>query len=153
MMSASELHSRESIDRSGEFKAVLAMSAPIVISTCSPLVMRVADFAFVATLGTEAQAAMDGEGPLEGAVSVQATFYLPRRKSPRPKKQLWPDRRPDVDKLARSLLDALTNIAFGDDNQVCDLFVRKVYASEDHPPGVEVEVAHVLAVFRISDTG
>ena len=57
-MSAHELHSGESIDRSGEFKAVLAMSAPIVISTCSPMVMRVADFAFVATLGTDAQAAI-----------------------------------------------------------------------------------------------
>ena len=57
-MSAHELHSNESIDRSGEFKAVLAMSAPIVISTCSPMVMRVADFAFVATLGTDAQAAI-----------------------------------------------------------------------------------------------
>lgn len=57
-MSAHELHSGELIDRSSEFKAVLAMSAPIVISTCSPMVMRVADFAFVATLGTEAQAAI-----------------------------------------------------------------------------------------------
>ena len=103
-------------------------------------------------IATEAQAAMDGASPLSGAVSVQATFYLPRPKS-RAKKYLWPDRRPDVDKLARSLLDALTAVAFEDDNQVIDLRVSKAYASEDHPPGVEVEVAHVLAVFRISETG
>lgn len=57
-MSDHELHSVQSIDRRGELKAVLAMSAPIVISMCSPMVMRVADFAFVATLGTNAQAAI-----------------------------------------------------------------------------------------------
>lgn len=48
----------ELINRRGEFKAVLAMSIPMVISTCSPMVMRVADFAFVSALGTAAQAAI-----------------------------------------------------------------------------------------------
>lgn len=57
-MSEIPTHPSGSGDARREFKAVLAMSLPIVISTCSPLVMRVSDFAFVATLGTEAQAAI-----------------------------------------------------------------------------------------------
>jgi Holliday junction resolvase RusA-like endonuclease len=38
--------------------------------------------------------------------------------------------RPDVDKLARALLDALTGVAYEDDGQVVALTVRKVYESD-----------------------
>jgi Holliday junction resolvase RusA-like endonuclease len=38
--------------------------------------------------------------------------------------------RPDVDKLARALLDALTGIAYEDDGQVVSLTVRKVYGPD-----------------------
>lgn len=116
----------------GSMKAfVVAGTARVVHSSPEPLAF------WRQRIATEAQAAMGGGSPLEGAVSVQATFYLPRPKS-RPKRHFWPDRRPDIDKLARSLLDALTSIAFGDDNQVIDLKVRKRYADEDQPPGVSV---------------
>lgn len=36
--------------------------------------------------------------------------------------------RPDVDKLARALLDALTGIAYDDDGQVVTFSIRKIYA-------------------------
>jgi crossover junction endodeoxyribonuclease RusA len=36
--------------------------------------------------------------------------------------------RPDVDKLSRALLDALTGVAYHDDGQVVALSVRKIYA-------------------------
>ena len=35
--------------------------------------------------------------------------------------------RPDVDKLARALLDALTGVVYHDDGQVVDLHVTKIY--------------------------
>lgn len=38
--------------------------------------------------------------------------------------------RPDCDKLARALLDALTGIAYEDDGQVVALTVRKTYAAD-----------------------
>ncbi len=48
----------QKLEDRGELRAVLAMSVPMVVSTCSPMVMRVADFAFVSALGTDAQAAI-----------------------------------------------------------------------------------------------
>jgi Holliday junction resolvase RusA-like endonuclease len=42
--------------------------------------------------------------------------------------RLEPCVRPDVDKLCRALMDALTGIAYHDDGQVVGLSVRKVYA-------------------------
>ncbi|HXF73588.1 MAG TPA: RusA family crossover junction endodeoxyribonuclease, partial [Actinomycetota bacterium] len=66
---------------------------------------------------------------------VEATFYLRRPKRGAP---IYPVRRPDLDKLTRGLLDALTAASvFGDDAQVVDLIVRKRYAAE---PRVEVSV-------------
>jgi Holliday junction resolvase RusA-like endonuclease len=48
-------------------------------------------------------------------------------------------KRPDVDKLARALLDPLTGIVWVDDSQVSFLTVNKVYAWEKRP-GVTVVV-------------
>jgi Holliday junction resolvase RusA-like endonuclease len=41
----------------------------------------------------------------------------------------WPRVKPDIDKLARSTLDALTGIVFDDDARIVDLKVRKEYAA------------------------
>jgi Holliday junction resolvase RusA-like endonuclease len=64
----------------------------------------------------------------EGAVKVEAVFYLTRR--PTVKREL-PTVPPDVDKLTRSLLDGITAKGEGvwrDDSQVVRLEVSKVYA-------------------------
>ncbi|HXF73041.1 MAG TPA: RusA family crossover junction endodeoxyribonuclease, partial [Actinomycetota bacterium] len=83
---------------------------------------------------------LDGMGPLDGPLHVEATFYLRRPKRGAP---IYPVRRPDLDKLTRGLLDALTAASvFGDDAQVVDLVARKRYAAE---PRVEV------AVYRLPD--
>lgn len=58
-------------------------------------------------------------------VSVVYEFQPPRRQVRRD-----PCVRPDCDKLARALLDALTGIAYEDDGQVVALAVRKAYASD-----------------------
>ena len=67
-------------------------------------------------------------GKFEGAVKVEAVFYLTRR--PTVKREL-PIVPPDVDKLTRSLLDGITAKGEGvwrDDSQVVRLEVSKVYA-------------------------
>src|SRR5881392_2089938 len=52
---------------------------------------------------------------LAGPVAVDLTFVMPRPKSA-PKRSTPPAiRRPDLDKLERAILDALTGIAFADD--------------------------------------
>jgi crossover junction endodeoxyribonuclease RusA len=97
----------------------------------------------------ETQRAMNGHGMLGGAVRCAITFYLPRpaghygtgrnkgkirRSAPH-----WPAVRPDLDKLARAVLDGLTEGgAWKDDSQVIQLNVRKIYAVEDLPPGCRI---------------
>jgi crossover junction endodeoxyribonuclease RusA len=84
----------------------------------------------------ETQRAMGTEGPPFGfdAVAVEIDFYMPRPKST-PKRTLWPAKRPDVDKLARAVLDGLTDGgAWVDDGQVVRLRVEKHYADAPYPP-------------------
>lgn len=80
--------------------------------------------AVVALAGSEAMA--DNQ-PFEGPLRITLSFNLPRPKS-HGKKVTFPDHRPDIDKLARSVLDALTHVCFVDDGQVTTLFARKRWA-------------------------
>ena len=62
----------------------------------------------------------------DAPVAVGLRFHLPRPKSR--KKAKYPVTKPDVDKLARAAIDALSGVAFKDDNQVVAVQARKVYA-------------------------
>jgi Holliday junction resolvase RusA-like endonuclease len=72
----------------------------------------------------------------EGAVKVEAVFYLTRKPSV---KRAYPTVPPDVDKLSRSLLDSCKGV-WGDDSQVVRLEVSKKYASGE--PGVAVTISN-----------
>lgn len=77
------------------------------------------------------------EFPMEGPLKVKVGFALPRPKSA-PKSRVYPDRKPDLDKLVRSALDALTmSGAIGDDAQVVRIATEKVYSGL---PGMELVV-------------
>ena len=91
-------------------------------------------------IGWAAREAQRGGGLLSGAVAVRATFRLQRPGSVPPRKRAHPAVRPDLDKLARSLLDAITGVVIADDAQVCRLEVVKVYCSPAEAPGASVEV-------------
>jgi Holliday junction resolvase RusA-like endonuclease len=60
-------------------------------------------------------------------VGLQVVYGFARPKG-KDRLRIDPCVRPDVDKLVRALLDALTGIAYHDDGQVVALSVRKVYA-------------------------
>ena len=82
--------------------------------------------------------------PIDGPVSVALDFGMPRPKSTR-KADRWPTRRPDLDKLTRGCLDALTEAGvILDDSQVVDISARKSYAGDviglNGAPGVIVRV-------------
>lgn len=64
------------------------------------------------------------------ALSVTITFHVPR---PKTVKRLFPSTRPDIDKTARTTLDALTGIVFDDDSRIVDLTLSKRWAE----PGCE----------------
>ncbi len=64
----------------------------------------------------------------DAPVFVRCVFHLPRPKS-LPARVRHHVKRPDVDKLARGLIDALRGVAFRDDVQVAALHAYKVYAT------------------------
>jgi Holliday junction resolvase RusA-like endonuclease len=72
----------------------------------------------------------------EGALKVEAVFYVTRKPTV---KREFPTVPPDVDKLARSLLDSLKPV-WGDDSQVVRLEVSKKYATGQ--PGVAVTITN-----------
>ena len=80
-----------------------------------------------------------------GPMTVYAVFMMPRLKghfrkdgSLKPAAPLEPDKKPDLDKLVRTLLDGLTALAFVDDSQVTSIAAIKVFA--DDQPGVHVAI-------------
>lgn len=84
--------------------------------------------------------AMNGRPIYSGQVEVWLDFILPRPKST-PKARTPPAiKRPDIDKLARAILDAITGTILADDAQVTYLSATKRLAEIDETPGVRIEV-------------
>ena len=77
----------------------------------------------------------------ESAIRLSVAFYLPRPKKYQkrgvPVAHLTA---PDIDKLLRAVLDALTKVAWGDDSQVVELLTTKAYADVDAPPHAAIRV-------------
>jgi Holliday junction resolvase RusA-like endonuclease len=74
----------------------------------------------------------------DGPVSLRVAFYLPKGKTV---KREHVTTRPDIDKLLRCVLDALTGIIYQDDAQVVSVNVLKLYAEGEGDfgrPRVEV---------------
>lgn len=85
--------------------------------------------------------------PWGGPVGIELHFGLPKPKSAPKKKRVWPDKRPDLDKLTRAVLDALTYVVFGDDSQVVEIQASKDYGA----PGVVIEIHKIFAEEMSSD--
>jgi Holliday junction resolvase RusA-like endonuclease len=71
-----------------------------------------------------AQRAMHRRPAATGAVMVSLGFRL---RAPKRRVRFHAKVRPDIDKLARGVLDALTGIVYVDDAQVTDLTASKIY--------------------------
>lgn len=73
------------------------------------------------------------QGPL--AVEIDAFFPVPQSESRKRREamlagKICHTKKPDVDNLVKSVLDALNGIAYDDDRQVCRLRIRKMYGTE-----------------------
>lgn len=80
---------------------------------------------------------------VEGPIAVGLEFVLYRPVSA-PKKSTPPaTKKPDIDKLCRSILDALTHVIWTDDAQVTCLLATKRVAELGESPGVSVWVERV----------
>lgn len=76
-------------------------------------------------------------------MSVKLIFAMPRTKAMKPTDGLEMVQRPDIDKLERAILDALTGVVFKDDSQVCDLHAIKRRCAPNEPPNVFMQVEPV----------
>ena len=85
--------------------------------------------------------------PLTGTIRLAIRFHLPRPKrmiwKTKPMPEAYSDKRPDIDNLAKSVIDGLTGIAFKDDGQIADLHVTKKYHAGDNEPKTIVIVENV----------
>ncbi len=102
----------------------------------------------VAVAASEARAALTTHGELTGPLIVRLVFNMPRPKGHygsgknaqkvKAGAPVRPIGKPDLDKLARLVLDACTSVLWRDDCQVVDLRASKQWAAGQ--PGVHVEV-------------
>lgn len=82
--------------------------------------------------------------PLDGPVAVIYEFVMPRP-SGTPKRSTPPAvKRPDIEKLARAVSDALSGIVWRDDSQVVDMRLIKRLAELDEQPGMRVQVREAV---------
>jgi Holliday junction resolvase RusA-like endonuclease len=76
-------------------------------------------------------------------IKVRINFELQRPESvSNPKRKSWrehPTVKPDVDKLARAILDSLTGVVYVDDSQVIKLTVEKRYVEAAPTTTITVE--------------
>jgi Holliday junction resolvase RusA-like endonuclease len=94
-------------------------------------------------------AAIEARGnakPLDGPLIVSMVFTLPKPKSAPKRRRSWPDRKPDLSKLARSTEDALVTAGcIADDARIIEFErLAKVFPGEDpealSSPGVRISV-------------
>lgn len=97
------------------------------------------------TLAAEAAVAMNGRPVMSGPVMVQAYIYLQRPKAHYRRDGTlkdtapdWHGTRPDAEKLARAIADALTGVVYRDDGQVAAWIIAKCYGD---PPRVSLKVS------------
>jgi len=115
----------------GSTRAFVVKGRPIITSTSKGLP------AWRHLVSSEAQ--RHARTPFEGPVAVQLEFSLPKPKSAPKKRFTYPTKRPDLDKLVRSVLDGITHVLVRDDSQVVSITATKEYG----PPGVHIIVEEI----------
>ena len=69
-------------------------------------------------------------------VTIQAYFSIPQNTNKTQKEEMLkgnisPTKKPDIDNIAKIVLDALNKLAFKDDNQITKLNLEKIYSEEE----------------------
>lgn len=101
---------------------------------------RIAIVARQATAGGHPQMFTAGD-----PIAVHIEFVMPRPSGTPKSRTPAAVKRPDVDKLARAVLDAITDVLIHDDSAVVHLQATKRLAGTDEPPGADITVAVIEA--------
>lgn len=97
---------------------------------------------------------MRGRPLLRGPIAVELTFYLPRPKGHHGKHGVrrsapaFPIVRPDIDKLSRAVLDALSGVVYADDAQIVEKTARKRYGE---PARVEITIRELEGALPLDE--
>lgn len=79
---------------------------------------------------------------LSGAITLDLTFFV---RAPQNKKSLLGEfcvSKPDLDNYIKFYLDVMNGLVYNDDNQVCQLYARKIYSGE---PKTVISVSEIYA--------
>lgn len=68
---------------------------------------------------------------IRGPISARIEVFYQKPKSIS-KRAIWKVTKPDVDNIAKSVLDALNGYCYVDDNQVCELYISKKYSDRSY---------------------
>jgi Holliday junction resolvase RusA-like endonuclease len=125
---------------------------PTTVKTASGLRKEHPSASWKMIVRTEAQRAWGGSAPWEGPLRVDLTFVFPRPKAHfrsngelKPFAPYWHTGKPDRDNSDKAVLDALTDLGlWGDDQQVCDGRIKKVYASASVQPGCLIRISEAV---------
>ena len=86
--------------------------------------------------------------PLFGPVRLVVQCYLPRPKAKvwktKPMPREWHTSKPDIDNLAKAIMDALNGIAWNDDAQVCETIAAKYVSSGSEDVGVRIGIVEIV---------
>lgn len=90
--------------------------------------------------------AMQGRDPLRNVkvimvfnVGERPKSYFTSKGKPSSKWRMYPNKKPDVDKLIRAVLDSLTGVCFADDAEVVQVCALKRFGN----PGVWIKIQEV----------
>ena len=92
------------------------------------------------TVSGEAQRHRVDGCPFEGPIVLEMVFLMPIPKSLPKRAPAFMLKKPDVDKMTRSVKDALSGVLYIDDKQVVHTDVKKMYCEA---PGVMVRLRHL----------
>lgn len=92
------------------------------------------------TVSGEAQRHRLATCPWSGPIALMLVFFMPIPKSLPKRAPQFMVKKPDLDKMVRSVKDALKGVMYEDDRQVVDMDTHKVYAES---PGVWIQVSEL----------
>jgi len=86
--------------------------------------------------------------PLSGAIRIRVIFTLKKPLSAPKRRQTWPSKKPDLDKLIRSTMDGLTESGVWiDDSQVVEIVAAKRFPNEGMDaleiPGAVIDITEI----------
>lgn len=129
---------RSFVPRSWAAAAVAAGKAPRVITTSDNPKGK----GWQQLVTEQAQGVAAAGGLFVGPVRVAVVFRLLRPKSA-PRRVVHHVTKPDIDKLARNVLDGMRGVLYADDRSVVELRARKVFAVGLAAPGADITIGDV----------